>query len=304
MKNHLNFKHVVFIAALGAMPFLLGSCLNGDNYDSLGMLRQDIQTIQDYLSNNGIPAQMDSSTGVFYEIHKNGDGYKPALSAKVKVHFSGSTLEGTNFISNFSGSGFEYVFGNAVNADGLTQGFDIGLSHLYEGDSATFYVPSPYGYQNSQVGSVPPNSILVYLVKFDGIKNLAANNADIDQYVADHNFSAEIDPVYGTRYVVHKAGSGAKPTAGDVITTDYIGQFLDGNTFDSSTGSGGPLTFTMGAGQVVKGLELGFQNLHLGDSATIFIPSVYGYGDQAYQTIPANSVLVMGVNFKQLTPAY
>ncbi len=304
MKSHLNFINIALITSIGFIAIFLGGCLNNDTYDTLGILQKDVQTIQDYLSNNGIPAQMDSVSGIFYEIHKNGAGYRPALSAVVRVHFSGYTLEGVKFIDNFSVSALEYTFGNAANTNGLTQGFDIGLSHLDEGDSATFYVPSPYGYQNNQTGSVPPNSILVYHTKFEGIKNLALDNTAIDQYIMDHNFTAKIDSIYGTRFVVHKAGSGSLPANGDYITTDYVGQFLDGTTFDSSYGSGGSLAFHLGSGEVVKGFDMGFHHLHLGDSATIFIPSVYGYGDQAVGSIPANSVLVMGVDFKQLNPAY
>ncbi|MCL4152619.1 UNVERIFIED_CONTAM: hypothetical protein GTU68_011820 [Idotea baltica] len=113
--------------------------------------------------------------------------------------------------------------------------------------------------------------------------------------------TSEIDPVYGTRFAIHRQGSGNNPESGSSVSLQYQGELLDGSVFDSSYESNIPLSFTMGQGELIPGFEMGVSNLHLDDSATIFVPSIYGYGAQAAGDIPANSVLVFGLDIKALT---
>ncbi len=288
-----------------ALPIMVGSvmmlqgCLqnNEDGYDGYTHLVEDIETIETYLQDNGIDTEYDDASGVYYKIHKHGAGYKTIAGAEVVAHFSGTTLENEDFANTFNGSPVEFVLGDAETYTAtMTNGVSIGLSYMQEGDSATIYLPSPYGFQDKEYQNVPANSILVYNIKFIEIKKLAAENVKIDQYISDHGFSAEIDPEYGTRYAIHREGNGVAPQNGATVTLHYQGELLDGTVFDSSFDSNFPLSFTMGNRDLIPGFELGVSNLHKNDSATIFVPSIYGYGAQAAGDIPANSVLVFGVD--------
>jgi FKBP-type peptidyl-prolyl cis-trans isomerase len=288
------------------LSFSLSGCFQGnDGYDAYAQLEIDLDTIEEYLASNNIDAAYDSIFGLYYTIHSStGNGYKIARSGTAQVVYQGYVLDGPMFATGGTAQlPAEYDFA-IENPNGITVGFDIGLSNLRTGDSATFYVPSPYGYQEAGYGlNVGPNAILEYRVKFAGIKNLATELALIDQYIADRSFTDSIDTDYGIRYVVHSRGSGTQsPDMGDYISTHYTGQLLSGLVFDTSWDNMIPLDYRYSSDQVIVGFDLGFRHLVEGDSATFFVPSTYGYKDQPQGQIPANSVLVFGVKFLRLSP--
>ena len=58
---------------------------------------------------------------------------------------------------------------------------------------------------------------------------------------------------------------------------------------DSNKGSGQPLEFIMGKGQIIPGLEKGLTGMKEGDSSDLMIPAADAYGDyneEAVQTLP------------------
>ena len=66
--------------------------------------------------------------------------------------------------------------------------------------------------------------------------------------------------------------------AGKTATVHYTGRLTDGTVFDSSEGRE-PLSFEMGASQVIPGFESAVQSLDPGSKTTITIPAVEAYGD-------------------------
>ncbi len=57
----------------------------------------------------------------------------------------------------------------------------------------------------------------------------------------------------------------------------YTGKLEDGTVFDSSQG-GQPLSFTLGAGQVIAGFEEAVEGMKQGESKTTHIPAEEAYG--------------------------
>lgn len=296
-------KGWLLVAFVGAVLILQG-CLKTDNnvYDGYKYLQEDINTLQNYFTANNIDVMMDSSSGVFYSIDGKGDGYKTVNNAEVEIQYQGETLDGVEFVNNFSGNPIGFTLGDkSTYPASLTEGVIIGIFKMFEGDTATIYVPSPYGFQDKGYQGVPPNTILVYKVRFVKIKNLDTDLAKIDQYILDNNMNASIDTIFGTRYEIHRVGNGISPKIGAAVSLDYQGELLDGTVFDNSYDRGSPLNFTYGNGDLIVGFELGVTWLHENDSATFFIPSIYGYKDAAQGDIPANSVLVFGVDIKRIS---
>ncbi len=75
---------------------------------------------------------------------------------------------------------------------------------------------------------------------------------------------------------------------GDTVTVHYRGLLEDGTVFDSSEGRE-PLTFTLGAGEVIPGFEQGVIGLEPGDKATVTIQPDDAYGpryEEAVQEVP------------------
>lgn len=79
---------------------------------------------------------------------------------------------------------------------------------------------------------------------------------------------------------------------GDTISVDYIGKLEDGTVFDTSEKEAAieagiynenrdykPLTFTVGAGQMIKGFDEGVVGVKVGEEKTLKIPPEEAYGE-------------------------
>ena len=91
-------------------------------------------------------------------------------------------------------------------------------------------------------------------------------------------------------------GTGDVAVAGKQITVNYTGVFQDGKKFDSSLDPGRtPFTFTLGAGQVIKGWDIGVEGMKVGGKRIIVVPPELGYGANDYGPIPGNSTLIFEI---------
>lgn len=78
---------------------------------------------------------------------------------------------------------------------------------------------------------------------------------------------------------------------GDRVTIHYVGRLEDGTVFDS-TRSRQPVTFAVGKGQVIKGLDNAVRRMHVGDKAEATFPPALAYGDREESkviTLPASN---------------
>lgn len=93
-------------------------------------------------------------------------------------------------------------------------------------------------------------------------------------------------------------GTGTTAEPGDTVTVNYVGSLTDGTVFDASSKHGTQgFTFTLGAGQVIKGWDQGIVGMKVGGKRELVIPPSLAYGDQAIgNVIPANSTLVFEVD--------
>lgn len=144
---------------------ILFSC--GDDPISFAeQLDKDLKAIDAYLVENGIVAEADEGDFVRYVVHDFGiGGSSPLRDQCVRVNYVGKLLK--------DASDFDEGENVRFRLDQTIPGWQIGLPLIYEGDSITLYVPSGLGYGNSRVGSVPPNSNLIF-----GIRLIGASNPD------------------------------------------------------------------------------------------------------------------------------
>jgi len=80
--------------------------------------------------------------------------------------------------------------------------------------------------------------------------------------------------------------------AGDTVQFHYTGTLNDGSVFDTSEGRA-PLSFTLGTGEIIPGLEAAIDGMEVGEKKTVTIPSDEAYGDyqpEARQAVPRDSI--------------
>ncbi|WP_108258874.1 FKBP-type peptidyl-prolyl cis-trans isomerase [Mangrovicoccus ximenensis] len=68
----------------------------------------------------------------------------------------------------------------------------------------------------------------------------------------------------------------AKP--GDTLHIHYKGSLDDGSVFDSSEGRD-PLSFELGSGQVIPGLDAGLAGMAVGEKRTVRVEAADAYGE-------------------------
>ena len=105
----------------------------------------------------------------------------------------------------------------------------------------------------------------------------------------------------GLQITVNQEGSGERAEIGMSVSVHYTGKLEDGTIFDSSIPRGTPFTFTLGAGQVIKGWDLGVEGMTVGEKRNLVIPPHLGYGVRgAGATIPPNATLIFDVELLEV----
>ncbi|MFP5079902.1 FKBP-type peptidyl-prolyl cis-trans isomerase [Pedobacter sp. JCM 36344] len=128
-------------------------------------------------------------------------------------------------------------------------------------------------------------------------KNLGIENFDVEgQFKKDttairafaiaNNIPIIKDSMYNIFYQIIAPGAGEKLNSLSTISVIYTGRLLDGTVFDSTTT---PATFPLS--NAITGWQAGIPLIRKGGKIRLLLPSFYGYGNQVYPKIPANSVL-------------
>ncbi|AMR66711.1 MULTISPECIES: FKBP-type peptidyl-prolyl cis-trans isomerase [Pseudomonadaceae] len=91
-----------------------------------------------------------------------GSGKAAVKGALITTQYRGWLEDGTEFDSSYSrGKPFQCVIGTRR----VIQGWDQGLMGMQVGGKRKLWVPAHLGYGERQVGSIPPNSNLVFEIE-------------------------------------------------------------------------------------------------------------------------------------------
>ena len=118
-------------------------------------LETDIEIIDEYLSENNIDAQTDS-TGIRYIINKKGTGKPVNPCSRVSITYLGKLLSGK--VIDLKKEPVSY------SLDELIVGWQIGIPKINEGGAITLFVPSGYAYGKNGAEGIPPYSNIIFQI--------------------------------------------------------------------------------------------------------------------------------------------
>lgn len=155
-------------------------------------------------------------------------------------------------------------------------------------------------------------SVLAVFIVFGGMYLWFREKGDI-QTVSDKKIQQEFAQEYsdqqtktsqdtqkessGLSIETLQEGTGERTTKKeDTVEVHYVGTLSDGTKFDSSRDRGKPFSFTIGAGQVIRGWDEGLLGMKVGEKRKLTIPPDMGYGSRgAGETIPPNATLLFEI---------
>lgn len=100
-----------------------------------------------------------------------------------------------------------------------------------------------------------------------------------------------------------RPGHGEEAQRGATVEVHYTGRLVDGTVFDDSRKRGEPFAFRIGAGQVIRGWEIGVEGMREGERRELMVPPELGYGQRAMGPIPAGSTLMFELELVRVVEA-
>jgi peptidylprolyl isomerase len=92
-------------------------------------------------------------------------------------------------------------------------------------------------------------------------------------------------------------GTGAEAKTGDEVTVQYVGVgYKSGTEFDSSWSRKEPFSFTLGAGEVIRGWDVGVAGMRVGGRRELITPPNFAYGSTGTEVIAPGATLVFVID--------
>jgi peptidylprolyl isomerase len=237
-----------------------------------------------------------TASGLKYRVVKTGDGKQATKGSKVIVHYTGTLTNGTKFDSSKDRN---QPFSFKLGIGQVIQGWEEGIAMMREGEVAILTIPPSLGYGDRDMGTIPPNSTLIFEVE------LIAVHEPVKPFDVKGKDTITLES--GLKYMIEGRGRNDAQQAkeGDVAVVHYTGYFLDGQVFDSSVEREEPATFTLGGGRLIRGWEEGVMRMKVGDRYRLIIPPNLAYGQEGINNlIPPNSTLIFDVELVELREGF
>ncbi|MEM1127096.1 MAG: FKBP-type peptidyl-prolyl cis-trans isomerase [Bacteroidota bacterium] len=115
---------------------------------------------------DGDDCPLDVSDALTIEDLEVGTGTEVAPCAVVTIHYEGRLTNGDVFDSSYErGTPATFPLSN------LIQGWQQGIPGMQVGGTRRLVIPPELGYGNRSVGSIPPNSTLIFDIELFDVQN-------------------------------------------------------------------------------------------------------------------------------------
>lgn len=234
-----------------------------------------------------------TESGLQLKITNPGQGEFPKPGDNVTAHYTGKLLDGTIFDSSIQrGTPFSFEVGTGQ----VIKGWDEGFQLLKKGAKATFIIPANLAYGERAMGSIPPNSVLIFDVELLDIKpGLKIESFDIKG-------KPTMETASGVKYIKVKTGNGPKVEADCNVEFHYTAYLENGKIFDSTHKKGQTLKVLAGNRNLIPGLDEGLLLMQEGDKTRFIIPPQLGFGNSSNGAIPANATLTFDIEMVKVNP--
>jgi len=106
------------------------------------------------------PDVKETPTGLQYRVIKEGDGASPVQTDRVKVHYAGKLIDGSEFDSSYErGEPTEFGLNQVI------KGWTEGLQLMKVGSKYEFFIHPKIAYGSRPRPKIPANSVLIFEVE-------------------------------------------------------------------------------------------------------------------------------------------
>ncbi|CAN5670141.1 FKBP-type peptidyl-prolyl cis-trans isomerase [soil metagenome] len=264
--------------------------------------------------------ERQTKSGMKYIVYREANGKKPHAGDWVTVSM---VYKEENDSVLFDSRSLGRPLRFALPAPKFVGSFEEGLLYIGEGDSATFFVNADSMFEKviekeqgvvthrPKSGSnlkfdvsllrVQPYQEAEMEMAMDESRQEKAEESMLIAYLKEKNLAFEKQPE-GYYFQVKTPGKGRQINSGDLVSINYTGSLLNGVIVDNNLKSGKPYQFIVGNSDVIRGWDIAFQKLHIGDKAMLIIPSSLAYGEEGIQRrgsltylVPPFSTLIFDV---------
>lgn len=214
---------------------------------------------------------LDTSGELLIEDLEPGVGDTAVVGGRVTMHARGTLTTGEVFLdtNDQPGRPFTFILGRRE----VIPGWEEGIPGMKEGGIRRLTVPPHMAFGLQENEQIPANSTVVFEIEL-----LRADRAD----------ELAIEDI--------TEGSGAEAVESKELTVHYRGYFGDGRVFDSSYGRGSSFEFILGAGDVIRGWDLGVGGMKVGGKRLLIVPPHLAYGARGIPgSIPPDATLLFEI---------
>lgn len=196
----------------------------------------------------------------------------------IRYHYNGTFQDGTLFDSSYQRNS---TYNTYIGMGYVIQGMDKALQGLCIGEKRRVVIPPHLAYGEKGVGDfIPGSAVLVF-----------------DIHVID--FHNPKDPV--NIKVTHKPQEcNMRSEADDLIQYRYNCSLMDGTLLYTSDQYDSLSITTLGANNVILGLEEGLRGMCVGERREVVIPPHFGHGENEAGGVPKSAVLFFELELVEL----